>query len=515
MTTAPASAASSNSSGSSGALVGPFAARSDAFTAFHDARHWIGDRWCDSRSRRESLDVLNPRFGRSIAKVHLGGADDVEHAVAVAAAAQRAWAEQPIRERAHVMYRLRELMVADLDELSWLVSHENGKIFPEAKAEVEKAIECIEFGCALPNLAAGNQLEVSRGVACEVAYAPLGVVAGVTPFNFPLMVPMWMLPQALVGGNAFVLKPSERVPLSSMRIAEMLAEAGLPDGVFNIVQGDRTVVEALCDHPQVKAVGFVGSTAVAKQVYGRAAGHGKRALCLGGAKNHLIVVPDADVELTAENIVASFTGCAGQRCMAASVLVAVGEVDHILDAVAIRAAQLRPGIDVGPVTTAAARDRIVGHIDAAETEGVRVLVDGRGAAADEGGYWVGPTILDGCQPSMKAACEEIFGPVLSVVRVPTLDEAISIENSNPYGNASSVYTSSGDVARRVMERVEAGMCGVNIGVPVPREPFGFGGWNDSAFGAGNITGWDGYRFWTRQRKITSKWALQRDQTWMS
>jgi malonate-semialdehyde dehydrogenase (acetylating)/methylmalonate-semialdehyde dehydrogenase len=499
----------------SGPRVGSFAATSDAFTAYADARHWIGGAWRDALSSKASAEVLNPRFGRAIARVHLGGADDVDLAVQAAQPAAAAWGDWPIRERAQVLYRLRELMVARIDELSWLVSHENGKVFAEAKAEVEKAIECLEFGCSLPNLAAGNQLEVSRGVACEVAYEPLGIVAGVTPFNFPLMVPLWMLPQALVGGNAFILKPSERVPLSTLRLAEMLEESGLPSGVFSIVQGGREVVEALCDHPQVKAVGFVGSTAVARQVYARASSHGKRALCLGGAKNHLIVVPDADVALTAENVVASFTGCAGQRCMAASVLLAVGEVDHILEAVRDRARKIVLGKDLGPVTTAAARERIVGYVDQAERDGVAITVDGRGAAGDAGGFWVGPTILEGCRPSMKAACEEIFGPVLSVIRVPSIDAALEIENANPYGNASSVYTSSGDIARRVMERVEAGMCGVNIGVPVPREPFGFGGWNDSCFGHGNITGWDGYRFWTRQRKITSKWALQRDQTWMS
>ncbi len=495
--------------------IGSFSGSSDAFAGFADARHWIGGSWHDPISSREVAEVLNPRFGRAIARVHHGGADDVEAAVQAATPAARSWGDWPVRERAQVLYRLRELMVARIDELSWLVSHENGKIFPEAKAEVEKAIECLEYGCSLPNLAAGNQLEVSRGVACEVVYEPLGVVAGVTPFNFPLMVPMWMLPQALVGGNAFILKPSERVPLSSLRLAEMLEEAGLPSGVFNVVQGGRPVVEALCDHPGIKAVGFVGSTAVAKQVYARSSSHGKRALCLGGAKNHLIVVPDADLELTAENVVASFTGCAGQRCMAASVLLAVGDVDHILEAIRARAAKIVVGKDLGPVTTAAARARIVGYIDGAERDGVKVSVDGRSASAEAGGFWVGPTILEGCEPSMKAACDEIFGPVLSVIRVPTLDRALEIENANPYGNASSVYTSSGDIARRVMERVDAGMCGVNIGVPVPREPFGFGGWNDSCFGHGNITGWDGYRFWTRQRKITSKWALQRDQTWMS
>ncbi len=495
--------------------IGPFAAKTDDFTPFATARHWIGGAWRDPASSKAVQEVINPRFGKSIAQVKMGAADDVDAAVQAGAAAARGWGEWPIRERAHVMYRLRELMVRNLDELAWLLSHENGKVFGEARAEIEKGIECVEYGCSLPNLAAGNQLEVSRGVACEVAYAPLGVVAGITPFNFPMMVPLWMLPQALVGGNAFVLKPSERVPLSTLRLAELLKEAGLPAGVFNMVQGGRDVVEALCDHPQVKAVGFVGSTKVAKLVYARASAHGKRALCLGGAKNHLIVVPDADLELTAENVVASFTGCAGQRCMAASVLIAVGDVEHILKAVRERAARIAPGKDLGPVTTQAARQRITGYIDGAEKMGAKVVLDGRSANPVPGGFWVGPTIIDGCTPEMPAAREEIFGPVLSVVRVPNLDAAIALENASPYGNASSVYTSSGDVARRVMERVEAGMCGVNIGVPVPREPFGFGGWNDSCFGHGNITGWDGYRFWTRQRKITSKWALQRDQNWMS
>ncbi len=499
----------------SAAAIGPFVARSEEFTPFTTARHWIGGKWCDPVSSRATQEIANPRYGRAMGEVLLGGADDVDLAAKAAARAARAWGEWPIRERAHVLYRLRELMVRHVDELAWLVSHENGKVFAEAKAEVEKGIECVEYGCSLPNLAAGNQLEVSRGVACEVAYAPLGVVAGITPFNFPLMVPLWMLPQALVGGNAFILKPSERVPLSTLRLAELLKEAGLPDGVFNMVQGGRDAVEAICDHPLVKAVGFVGSTKVAKLVYARASAHGKRALCLGGAKNHLIVVPDADLDLSAENIVASFTGCAGQRCMAASVLLAVGDVGHILDAVRVRAAKIAPGKDLGPVTTKAARDRIASYIDAAEASGARIALDGRTANPVAGGYWIGPTIIDHCRPDMPCVREEIFGPVISVIRVPNLEAAIEIENSNPYGNASSVYTSSGDVARRVMERVEAGMCGVNIGVPVPREPFGFGGWNDSCFGHGNITGWDGYRFWSRQRKITSKWALQRDQTWMS
>ncbi len=495
-------------------MIAGFPARSYAFEPWIDARNLIGGAWSDP-SGAEALPVLNPRHGRAIASVRMSTAGDVDAAVRAAAVAQKAWGEVPIRERAQVLYRVRELMVRDIDELSWLVSHENGKVLSEARAEVEKGIECVEFGCSLPNLAAGTQLEVSRGVRCEVVDAPLGVVAGVTPFNFPFMVPLWMLPQALVGGNAFILKPSERVPLSSLKLAELFREAGLPDGVLSLVQGGREVVEALCDHPGIEALGFVGSTRVAKLVYGRACSTGKRALCLGGAKNHLIVVPDADVALAAENIVASYTGCAGQRCMAASVMLAVGEVDHIIEAVRARSAAIQLGSELGPVTTEQARARIEGYIADAERRGAKVLLDGRGKASDPGGYWVGPTLLDHVSPDMPAGCEEIFGPVLSIVRVDNLDQALMIENNNPYGNAAAVYTTSGEVARRVMQRAEAGMCGVNVGVPVPREPFGFGGWNDSAFGVGNMTGWDGYRFWTRQRKVTTKWALQRDWNWMS
>jgi malonate-semialdehyde dehydrogenase (acetylating)/methylmalonate-semialdehyde dehydrogenase len=479
-----------------------------------DAQNFIGGEWVNP-SGTERLPILNPRHGQAISHVTMSTAADVDAAVRAGALAHKDWGEWPLRERAQVLYRAREIIVRDAEELTWLVSHENGKVYSEARAEIDKGIECLEFGCSIPNMAAGSQLEVSRGVRCEVVDAPLGVVAGVTPFNFPFMVPFWMLPQAIVGGNAFILKPSERVPLSSLKIAEIFREAGLPAGILNLVQGGREVVEALCDHEGISALGFVGSTRVAKTVYGRACTAGKRAVCLGGAKNHLIVVPDADVALATENIVASYTGCAGQRCMAASVMLAVGDVDHIIAAVAERSKQIKLGSELGPVTTEGARARIEGYIADAEKRGAKVLVDGRGQGADEGGYWVGPTLLDRVSPDMPAGCEEIFGPVLSIVHVDTLDEALAIENNNPYGNAAAVYTTSGEVARRVMNKAQAGMCGVNVGVPVPREPFGFGGWNDSAFGAGNLTGWDGYRFFTRQRKVTTKWALQRDWNWMS
>lgn len=495
-------------------IIGKFSADSYAFQATAPAQNWIGGEWQDAASG-ETLDVLNPRYGRAMSQVPLSGIEDVERAVQAASAAFESWREWPMRERAQVLYRLRGLMEAEREALAWLISHENGKVYAQALAEVDKAIECVEFGCSLPNMAAGAQLDVSRGVSCQLIHEPLGVVAGVTPFNFPLMVPLWMLPQALVGGNCFVLKPSEQVPLSMLRLAELFGAAGLPKGVFNLVHGGKPTVEALCDHPGIKALAFVGSTAVGRSVYGRACTAGKRALCLGGAKNHLIVVPDADVELTAENVVASFTGCSGQRCMAAANLVAVGEVDHIVAAIAERAAKLMPGRDHGALTNAASIERITAYIEGAERAGATVLVDGRGKVGDEGGFWMGATVLDHVDPTSPAAKDEIFGPVLSIVRVSTLEAAIALENASPYGNASSVYTTSGHVAREVMNRVEAGMCGVNVGVPVPREPFGFGGWNDSLFGHGNITGWDGFRFWTRPRKVTTKWALQKDTTWMS
>lgn len=494
--------------------IAKFSATTYDFTEFAPAQNYIGGHWV-SPTGTESMNVVNPRHGKTMSTVRFSSMADVDAAVKAAHDAQLAWREVPMRDRAYVLYRAREMMIRDIDELAWLVSHENGKVFDEAKAEVSKAIECLEYGCSLPNIATGETLEVSRGVTCETTYEPLGVVAGIVPFNFPLMVPMWMLPQALVGGNAFILKPSERVPLTTLRLAEMLKGAGLPEGVFSLVQGGRSTVEALCDHPGIEAVGFVGSTVAAKAVYARASASGKRALCLGGAKNHLIVVPDADVALTAENVVASFTGCAGQRCMAASVLMAVGQVDHIIKAVTERAQKVQLGKDMGPIITQVAVERITRYINEAEKQGAKVLIDGRQQKATAGGNWVGVTILDHVKPEMAAACEEIFGPVLSIVRVPTVDQAMKIENTNPYGNASSVYTTSGHVAREVMRRAEAGMCGVNVGVPVPREPFAFGGWNDSRFGHGDITGWDGFRFWTRTRKVTTKWALQKDQTWMS
>ena len=491
-----------------------FTATSYEFTSFPTVQNWIGGQWVEPTGS-QTYDVINPRHGKSMSTFRSATASDIADAVSAARVHLSEWQSRPIRERAMVFYNLRALMHENLEELTWLVSHENGKTYAESKAEVLKGIECVEFGCSLPNMAAGEQLDVSRGVNCKVVYEPVGIVAGVTPFNFPMMVPLWMLPQALIGGNAFILKASEQVPLSVVRLAEMLQEAGLPDGIFNFVNGGKETVEALCDNEDIDALAFVGSTRVAKLVYGRAAATGKRVLCLGGAKNHLIVVPDADLDLTAQNVMASFTGCAGQRCMAAAVLVAVGNVDHIIEEVCKRARAMKIGVELGAITNASSVTRITGYIDRAETAGSNVLVDGRGQTANDTGYWVGPTVIDNVPKGTPAACDEIFGPVLSIVHVATIEEAIQLENSSPYGNAAAVYTTNGEIAQRVMREVSAGMCGVNVGVPVPREPFGFGGWNDSKFGHGNITGWDGFRFWTRPRKVTTKWALQKDATWMS
>ncbi|MBT9557044.1 MAG: CoA-acylating methylmalonate-semialdehyde dehydrogenase [Myxococcales bacterium] len=495
-------------------MIPPFTARSYDFAEWIPARNYIGGEWQDSATGNW-MPIENPRHGKAMSKVCLSDARDVAAAVDACKAAQKGWALVPLKERAQVMFRLKQLMERDLEELAWLVSHENGKVIEEARASVMKGIECVEFGASLPNAKAGEQMDVSRGVNCSETHEPLGVVAGITPFNFPIMVPLWMLPQALVGGNAFILKPSEQVPLGAIKLAQLLEEAGLPRGVFAIVNGAADAVNAICDHEDIKAVGFVGSTKIARHVYARASASGKQALCLGGAKNHLMVVPDADVKLTAENVVASFTGCSGQRCMAASVLLAIGDVQPIIDRIAESAGKLQVGKDLGPIINKASEERILGFINDAEARGAKILLDGRQKRGDDGGYWVGPTIIDGATTAIPAAKDEIFGPVLTIVRVKNLDDAIAIENANPYGNAACVYTTSGAVADYVTERVEAGMVGVNIGVPVPREPFGFGGWNHSKFGHGNITGMDGFRFWTRPRKITVKWALQKDQNWMN
>jgi malonate-semialdehyde dehydrogenase (acetylating)/methylmalonate-semialdehyde dehydrogenase len=463
------------------------------------------------------LDVYDPSSGKLLSRVPLSSAREVDAAVAAARAALPGWSATPIKERVQVLYRYKALLEHHIDELAALVTEENGKIASEARAEVLKSAELTEFACSLPQIVTGEVLEVSRGVECRVERYPVGVVASITPFNFPLMVPNWTIPNAIALGNCMILKPSELVPFSARRIVELLEEAGLPSGVLQVVNGGREAVEAICDHPAVAAVSFVGSTKVAQIVYRRATGNLKRCLALGGAKNHLIVMPDADREMAASNIVASMSGCAGQRCMAASVMVAVSATDHVIARMAEVARAMVPGKDVGPVISAAARERIIRYIDEAEAAGATVVVDGRNAVVKgkEEGYYLGPTILDHVTPDMRIAQDEVFGPVLVIVRAKDVDEALAIENASPYGNAASVFTESGGVARYVMEHASAGMVGVNVGVPVPREPFSFGGWNDSKFGVGDITGRGSIELWTQAKKMTTKWNKEAGTNWMS
>lgn len=476
----------------------------------------IGGRWVEAQTKNY-IGVTNPSIGETIADVPLSTSSDLDAAVMSARSALGGWSSLPIKERAQVFYRYKRLMEHHMKELAALVNEENGKVMSEAIAEIEKSIEVTEFACSMPQLMSGEILEVSKGVECRIDRYPVGVVACITPFNFPNMVPNWTIPNALVLGNTMVLKPSELVPLSSLRIAELLKEAGLPDGVFNVVHGGQSVVEAICDHTGIDAVTFVGSTKVAKIVYARATSHLKRAICLGGAKNHLIVLPDAHEDMTASNVAASMSGCAGQRCMAASAMVGVGKIDHIVAKICDEARKMVPGQNLGPVISLQAKERIERYITEAEKQGAKVLVDGRGAVVPgkEKGYYVGPTVIDFVTPEMNIAQEEVFGPVLSILRAPNVDEAIQIENRNPYGNAASVFTQSGGLARYVSEKASAGMIGVNIGVPVPREPFSFGGWNESKFGAGDITGKSSIEFFTKPKKTTTKWNPESKVNWMS
>ena len=479
------------------------------------ANNLVAGVWEESNEKKT---ILSPYSGKPLGEVSFATEEMQVRAISSANEAAAKWGATPIKERTTILLKFRELLLRDLEKVAHYAASEAGKTLAEARAEVLKGVEVLEFACSVQNLDIGGALEVSRGVTCEYKREALGVVVGVTPFNFPAMVPMWMIPIALVLGNSFILKPSDKVPFTPGLLGVLLAEAGLPPGVFSILHGGRELVTTLTSDPVVQAVGFVGSTAVARSVYGSATAHGKRALCLGGAKNHLIVVPDADPSIAVDGVVSSFTGCAGQRCMAASVLIAVGDVDHVIAKVVSTAGTMRIGLDMGAVIDATSRDRLHAAIARAEGEGATVLLDGRNCQAPvgcEGGFWLGPTILDRVAPSMECACTELFGPVISIIRVNTLDEALSLDAASPYGNATSVFTTSGSVARIVSERSRSGMIGINIGVPVPREPFSFGGTKESKFGCGDITGSGGVEFWSSRKKITSKWAVQSDKNWMS
>ena len=470
-----------------------------------------------SASTTKTIDVISPINGSHLSTVPMSSYKDLDDAVKAAKAAFPTWSRTPIKERVQVLFRYKFLLEKYLKELSELCTEENGKTYNESVAEIEKCVELTEFATSLPQLITGEVLEVSRGVECRTEHAPLGVVASIVPFNFPSMVPNWTIPNAIALGNCMIIKPSEKVPLSCGRLAEILKEAGLPDGVFNVVHGDVEIVEAICDHPGIEAVSFVGSTKVAKIVYKRATQNLKRCLALGGAKNHLMVLPDAIPDMTAQNVAASMSGCAGQRCMAASAMVAVGGVEHIIEKICDEARKIIPGKNLGAVINKESQQRIEKYITEAEQQGAKILVDGRNTkvAGSEGGTYVGPTVIDYVTPEMSVAKEEIFGPVISIMRTKTVDEALAIENANPYGNAASVFTQNGGMARYIIERASAGMIGVNVGVPVPREPFSFGGWNESKFGVGDITGKSSIEFWTKLKKSTTKWNPEAGINWMS
>jgi len=468
-------------------------------------------------ANNKTLDVISPLDGTHLSTVPFSLAGDLDKAVEAAKAAFPKWSRTPIKERVQVFFRYKYLLEKNLNELAALISEENGKTIGESVAEIEKCIELTEFACSLPQLVTGEVLEVSKGIECRTERIPLGVVASIVPFNFPAMVPNWTIPNAIALGNCMIIKPSEKVPLTLTRIALLLKEAGLPDGVFNIVNGDSEIVNAICTHPHIEAVTFVGSTKVAKIVYQTATHHFKQCLALGGAKNHLIVLPDAKPEMTAQNITASMSGCAGQRCMAASAMVAVGAVDHIIEKICDEARKVLPGKNLGAIISKQSKERIEHYITEAEQQGAKILVDGRGATVEgkENGTYVGPTVIDFVTPGMAVAKEEIFGPVISIMRTNNLEEAVAIENGNPYGNAASVFTQNGSYARFVIDKASAGMIGVNVGVPVPREPFSFGGWNESKFGSGDITGKSSIEFFTKLKKSTIKWNPEAGVNWMS
>jgi malonate-semialdehyde dehydrogenase (acetylating)/methylmalonate-semialdehyde dehydrogenase len=476
-------------------------------------QHWIGGKPSSGTAQRYG-PVWNPATGEQQAQVVLGTSADVDDAVRAAAAAFADWSQASLAKRTKVLFAFRELVNARVDDLAAIVSDEHGKVRSDARGEVQRGLEVVEFACGIPQLLKGEYSDqVSTGVDLYSFRQPLGVCAGITPFNFPVMVPMWMHPIAIACGNTFVLKPSERDPSASVLVAELWAEAGLPEGVFNVVHGDREAVEALLDHPDVAAVSFVGSTPIARYIHERATASGKRVQALGGAKNHAVVLPDADVDFAANHLVAAAFGSAGERCMAISAAVAVGNAGSLLDAVNDKARAVRvgagrdPASEMGPVVTREAKDRIVGLIDAGVRQGALPTVDGRGLAVPgyEGGFWVGPTVLDAVTPQMDVYREEVFGPVLSVLRADSVDEAIALVNANPYGNGTAIFTSSGEAARRFQRAVTVGMIGVNVPIPVPMAYYSFGGWKHSLFGDKHIHGSEGVAFYTRAKVVTARW----------
>ena len=476
--------------------------------------HWIDGKPVPSSGGRTQA-VLDPAKGERIATLGLGTAGDVDRAVASALVAAQGWGQASVARRAAVLFRFRELLAAAVPELARLVSCEHGKTVPDARGEIGRGLEVVEFACGVPQLLKGEFSEqAATGIDVFSYRQPLGVVAGITPFNFPVMVPLWMSPVAIATGNAFVLKPSERDPSASLVLARLWQEAGLPDGVFSVVQGGKEVVDALLRHPDVAAVSFVGSTPVARYVHATATAAGKRVQALGGAKNHGVVLADADLDDAADQLAAAAFGAAGERCMALSVAVVEDSVaDELVAKVADRARAVTvargdtPGADMGPVITAAAKARIESLITSGERQGADVVVDGRGFVVPgcEGGFFVGPTVLDHVRPDHEVYREEVFGPVLDVVRVKDLDEAVEVINASPYGNGTAIFTGSGEAARTFARKVNVGMVGVNVPIPVPVAWHSFGGWKASLFGESHVYGPEGVRFYTRGKVVTQRW----------
>ena len=482
-----------------------------AETAIHTVKFYTDGKWEDAPGRALH-PITNPATGQVIAQVPYATAEDVDRTARAAHAAFLQWREVPVVDRVQVFYRYKDLLEKHAAEIARTLSSENGKTREDAAGSVRRAIQMVEVACGMPSLMMGQSLEnVAKGIDCQTIRQPLGVCAGITPFNFPAMVPMWMFPFAIACGNTFILKPSEKVPLTPTRTAELLHDAGLPAGVYNLLHGAREAVDALLAHPLIRAISFVGSSPVARYVYQTAAAHGKRVQALGGAKNHLVVMPDAEVGKTVEAIMGSAFGAAGERCLAGSVLVAVGESRPLLDVLIARVRALRigdgadPGTEMGPLVTAEHRERVLGYIEKGVAEGAKLLVDGRERARGREGFFVGPTVFDGVAPGMTIAREEIFGPVLSVIHVQDLDAAIALVNRSAFGNTTSIFTTNGKSAREYASRVEVGMVGVNVGVAAPMAFFPFSGWKNSFYGDLHAHGRDAIAFYTEQKVIMTRW----------
>ena len=474
--------------------------------------HWIGGAAVAGESGRSGR-VFNPATGVQTGEVDFASVEEVDRAVATAKAAFETWRTVSLSKRAELMFRIRELFHGHREEMAKLLTAEHGKVLSDALGEVSRGLEVIEYACGIPTLLKGDFSEqASTGIDVYSIRQPLGVVAGITPFNFPAMVPMWMWAPALACGNCFLLKPSEKDPSASVLTAELLKEAGLPDGVFNVIQGDRVAVERLLEHPDVQAVSFVGSTPIARFIYDTGTKHGKRVQALGGAKNHMVVLPDADIDMAADAAVSAGYGSAGERCMAVSVVVAVGEVaEPLVAAIQERLPKIvvgdgmHPDSEMGPLVTREHRDKVASYLESGPAQGAKLLADGRETAPEGEGFFLGVSLLDHVTPEMDAYRHEIFGPVLSIVRVDTYDEALRLVNENPYGNGTAIFTRDGGVARQFQFDVHVGMVGINVPIPVPVAFYSFGGWKDSLFGDRHIYGPEGIEFYTRGKVVTTRW----------